>query len=200
MAWTFYNSSGEAMIIDGGLANVVEDTTPQLGANLDMNDFGLAFPATQSADAGANVLDDYEEGTWTPGISDSSLDPEGDDKSQGYDTNVTTGHYTRVGRLVTFTGQIGMTSLGTMTETNTASIVGLPFTSKNVTSYVASVHFGNATGLAIGDNHSISGQINLNTAYISMKEWDSTVGVASAMLISQLSADGTMEFSGHYVV
>ena len=36
MAWTFYNSSGEAMIIDGGLANVVEDTTPQLGGNLDM--------------------------------------------------------------------------------------------------------------------------------------------------------------------
>ena len=34
--WTFYNSSGEAMIIDGGLANVVEDTTPQLGGNLDM--------------------------------------------------------------------------------------------------------------------------------------------------------------------
>ena len=36
MGWTFYNSSGEAMIIDGGLANVVEDTTPQLGGNLDM--------------------------------------------------------------------------------------------------------------------------------------------------------------------
>jgi hypothetical protein len=34
--WTFYNASGEAMIIDGGLSNVVEDTTPQLGGNLDM--------------------------------------------------------------------------------------------------------------------------------------------------------------------
>jgi hypothetical protein len=36
MPWTFYNSSGEAMIIDGGLGHVVEDTTPQLGGNLDM--------------------------------------------------------------------------------------------------------------------------------------------------------------------
>ena len=36
MPWTFFNSSGEQMIIDGGLANVVEDTTPQLGGNLDM--------------------------------------------------------------------------------------------------------------------------------------------------------------------
>lgn len=36
MAWTFYNSSGEALIKDGGISNVVEDTTPQLGGNLDM--------------------------------------------------------------------------------------------------------------------------------------------------------------------
>jgi hypothetical protein len=36
MAWTFYNASGEAMYIDGGMSNVVEDTTPQLGGNLDM--------------------------------------------------------------------------------------------------------------------------------------------------------------------
>jgi len=36
MPWTFYNSSGEAMIIDGGLHNLLEDTTPQLGGNLDM--------------------------------------------------------------------------------------------------------------------------------------------------------------------
>jgi hypothetical protein len=36
MGWTFYNASGEAMIIDGGLHNVLEDTTPQLGGNLDM--------------------------------------------------------------------------------------------------------------------------------------------------------------------
>jgi hypothetical protein len=33
MAWTFYNSSGEALINDGGLSNVVEDTTPQVGGS-----------------------------------------------------------------------------------------------------------------------------------------------------------------------
>jgi hypothetical protein len=36
MGWTFYNASGEAMIIDGGLHDILEDTTPQLGGNLDM--------------------------------------------------------------------------------------------------------------------------------------------------------------------
>ena len=34
--WTFYNASGEQMIIDGGLHDILEDTTPQLGGNLDM--------------------------------------------------------------------------------------------------------------------------------------------------------------------
>jgi hypothetical protein len=36
MPWNFYNSSGEVLIIDGGLHNILEDTTPQLGGNLDM--------------------------------------------------------------------------------------------------------------------------------------------------------------------
>ena len=34
--WNFYNASGEQMIIDGGLHDILEDTTPQLGGNLDM--------------------------------------------------------------------------------------------------------------------------------------------------------------------
>ena len=29
----------------------------------------VAFPATQSASADANTLDDYEEGSWTPTVS-----------------------------------------------------------------------------------------------------------------------------------
>ena len=36
MAWTFYSATGEAMILDGGLHDISEDTTPQLGGNLDM--------------------------------------------------------------------------------------------------------------------------------------------------------------------
>ena len=215
MPWTFYNASGEAMIQDGGLTianntnNYVVTGTGVAGASLNGESAltfdgttltiagQIAFPASQSANAGANVLDDYEEGVWTPGISDSSLDPEGDDKSQGYDLQV--GHYTKIGRLVTISGNITMNSVGSMTAGNTANIVGLPFTSKNVTSYSASVHFGNGSGLAIGDNHSIAGVILLNRVYIDVKEWDATTGVASAMTVAELSADGHLEFSASYI-
>ena len=53
---------------------------------------GLIYPASQGADSDANVMDDYEEGTWTPnkvavyGFSDN--------------TEVLTGKYVKIGILV----------------------------------------------------------------------------------------------------
>ena len=232
MAWTFYNSSGEAMIQDGAMTianntnnRVVTATgadpaslNGESGLTFDTSNghltvgdgnlvigthgHGIDFSANTDDEGGSGslsseLLDDYEEGTWTPGISGSSLDPEGDDQSQGYDLQV--GHYTKIGRLVTISGNITMNNITGMTGGHTANIVGLPFTSKNVTSYSASVHFGNGSGLAIGDNHSIAGVILLNRVYIDCKEWDSTTGVGSALTITQLSADGHLEFSASYI-
>ena len=36
MSWTVYNSSGQLLQATDGISNVLEDTTPQLGGNLDM--------------------------------------------------------------------------------------------------------------------------------------------------------------------
>ena len=38
---------------------------------------GIKFQATQSASSDANTLDDYEEGTWTPTITQSTSNPTG---------------------------------------------------------------------------------------------------------------------------
>ena len=43
---------------------VVTGTTPALN--------GVTFPASQVTSADANTLDDYEEGTWTPVVTDGS--------------------------------------------------------------------------------------------------------------------------------
>ena len=75
----------------------------------------VGFPATQVASTDPNTLDDYEEGTWTP--SDLS--------GAGLTFSTATGHYTKVGRLVTASFDV--------TYPVTASVnnarVSLPFTS-----------------------------------------------------------------------
>jgi hypothetical protein len=48
----------------------------------------LQFPATQNADADANTLDDYEEGTYTPVVSNGST---------AYSASVENGYYTKIG-------------------------------------------------------------------------------------------------------
>ena len=186
MPWTFYNSSGEQMIIDGGLANVVEDTTPQLGANLDMNDFGLAFPATQSADAGANVLDDYEEGAWTPTILDNTLSAS---ESQAYHTQ--TGHYIKTGRMVYCFFTLHVSSFGSLTTSEGAKMGGLPYTSINFGATVGGGCLYIATNLAITATSGVVIDVPANVAYARFQEFDATTGT-STLLLSEVSSDGNL--------
>ena len=76
----------------------------------------IQFPATQNASSGANVLDDYEEGTWTP--TDAS--------GAALSLSSAGGYYIKVGRLVTFQGTATYPSTS---DGSTAKIGGLPFTS-----------------------------------------------------------------------
>lgn len=79
----------------------------------------VAFPATQAASAGANTLDDYEEGTWTPDVQFGGA-------KVGITYSSQIGYYTKVGRLVTVNAQIVLTSKGT--SVGAVTIAGLPFT------------------------------------------------------------------------
>ena len=98
---------------------------------------GITFPATQSASTDANTLDDYEEGTWTPTVSGSTVAGTGT-----YTTQV--GAYTKVGRLVTVTATVVWTA---HTGTGNIRIPNLPFTSANITSseYLCVPEFLNMT-------------------------------------------------------
>ncbi len=55
----------------GGGASAAAGTFTTLGATGLITATGgqIAFPAAQAASADANTLDDYEEGTWTMGVS-----------------------------------------------------------------------------------------------------------------------------------
>jgi len=65
---------------------------PVFSAGIDLSSNGqVKFPATQSASTDANTLDDYEEGTWTPNVQNTS-------SSSTFSTK--TGRYTKIGRFV----------------------------------------------------------------------------------------------------
>ena len=101
-------------------------------------DKGLQFPATQVADTGANVLDDYEEGTWTP-----VLGGEGGTSGQTYSIQV--GRYIKIGKVVAVNFVIVLSAKGTITSNS--QIQGLPFTVENTTNsnYAGSVGFWGST-------------------------------------------------------
>lgn len=80
---------------------------------------GITFPATQSASTDANTLDDYEEGTWTPALTNLTINS---------GTPTYSGTYTKIGRLVFVYWAIGGTRNITITA-NSTYINNMPFAS-----------------------------------------------------------------------
>lgn len=95
----------------------------QLGGNLNLNNGIINFPAVQNPSAGANSLDDYEEGTWTPFI----------DYAVTGNLNVVyslqSGTYTKIGRHVTACFTLTTSTYTHTTASGTMVISGFPFAS-----------------------------------------------------------------------
>ena len=97
-----------------------------------------------TANTASNVLDDYEEGTWTPGYGGTT----GSTGSLAYNTQ--TGRYTKIGRFVSATGEIRLSNKGSFT--GVVRVSGLPFAplSGAVEKNLGSIVLGNvdfATGV-----------------------------------------------------
>lgn len=93
----------------------------------------VKFPATQNPSTNANTLDDYEEGSWTPSIGGS-----GGQSGQAYTTQV--GTYTKIGKQVTASFNIVLSTLGVVTTD--LQVQGLPFTSQNTSNAIWSLVIG----------------------------------------------------------
>lgn len=104
-------------------------TTPVVSSGaVDLQSGQITFPATQAASAGANTLDDYEEGSWAPVIGGA-----GGTSGQTYSTQG--GFYTKVGRLVVASGVAILSAKGTIT--GNVEIQGLPVAAGNLTNFFA---------------------------------------------------------------
>ena len=97
-----FNSTG-ALVLAGGTTSA--------------NGIGITFPATQSASSNANTLDDYEQGTWTVGLTAGT--------SGTITTSTQTGSYTKIGRQVTVNGYISVDSVSA--PVGLLRMTGLPF-------------------------------------------------------------------------
>lgn len=112
----------------------------------------IKFPATQNASADANTLDDYEEGTWTPGISFG-----GGTTGITYTTRV--GYYTKIGNRVYCTCDVTLSNKGS--STGTSRITGLPYTSNSTGSSYGAVSAGFFANLTTA-NYFVSGYVETN--------------------------------------
>jgi hypothetical protein len=86
----------------------------------------VMFPATQVPSAGANDLDDYEEGNWTPSVGGSAT------------YTVQLGRYIKIGRLVFVDATLTINAIGTGSAT---TISGLPYASANTRAAPGSIGF-----------------------------------------------------------
>ena len=156
---------------------------------------GIQFPATQAANAGANVLDDYEEGTWTPRITDGTNTAVAGGNNEG--------SYTKIGRVVHLTAYIVVTDLtdsGTSADVGSnARISGLPFTVGNDHQYYSSGVISYGQGLAITAGHSVGCYAMTNATTAMLQVYDNAGGTTN-MSGSEFSDDGEIMLQLTYVV
>jgi hypothetical protein len=149
------NSTGSTVTNKYGIYQAGANDENVFTGNVKVNN-GLTFPATQVASAGANTLDDYEEGTWTTTFNS----PNNLTGTPTLDQAI----YTKVGRLVTITGLITGYSI-TSTDVATYPVINVPFpmvgnqasVTGSVFGVVGSTYLsGAATDNSSGDNTSVA--------------------------------------------
>jgi hypothetical protein len=128
--------------IGGTTAAAVKGTTGTFTGALDLSAAGagqISFPATQNPSSGANVFDDYEEGTWTPSVNFG-----------GGTTGITygdrQGRYIKIAKSVNIFMRVSMTSKGS--SAGLAQVTGLPFVMVNVANAYQSAPAGMAGSMA----------------------------------------------------
>ena len=152
-------------------------------------DFSAQTPTSATgATTGSELLDHYEEGTWTGVITDGTNDAT---------MNRNICNYTRIGSVVIISGQVTTTSLGSVSGNIT--LKGLPFVNKADYQDRSGVAFGYGTNLALGTaGYNLAGHVQNDTSYIYLSIWDRTPGT-TALTSTLWSSDGETMFSGSYV-
>ena len=182
------NPSTEAIQIDHSTGTTRFRTTIGVGETTpSTSGAGITFPATQSASSDANTLDDYEEGTCTISLTATS-------GTITMNSGYTTMQYTKIGRQVTVTGHIAVTSVSS--PTGVLLLTGMPFTAITGDNYRNNVNIF-ASGLAATAITQIGGVTN--SASTSLTLYKYSAGAASN-LASDIQAGSELYITVVYLV
>jgi hypothetical protein len=192
------NNSGYLGIRGGAVASVGADNnlvfetastermrvTTDAYVRLSASTGGIQFNGDTAA---ANALDDYEEGTFTVGVSFGGA-------SVGVTTSINAGKYTKIGRQVTVNGYIQLTSKGS--STGDARITGLPFTIPNDFGNYSAVNLW-ISAITFANQFQANGVIN--STNISLQEI-TELGIGSSITDADFANNSAIIFSFTYSV
>ena len=179
------DGSGAPAFPNGVSGNII--TT----GNLTAANLTLSGGAYLGGTGSANLLDDYEEGTFVP-----SLTFGGASVGITYSSSRRYGIYTKIGNVVTYFVHLELTSKGS--STGGANITGLPFTTTNANgnqNYIpGAVFISNMASLStIPVVRSLSGSTNMDIYQMVSSQYS---GITNANYNNTTG----MQVSGHYYV
>jgi hypothetical protein len=150
----------------------------------------IRFPAAQVANSNANALDDYEEGVWTPILSDGT-----NNFTMVSNQN---GRYTKIGRVVHFEAECGTSSIGS--ASGDLKLIGLPFASASSTSEGScSIGFLRSFNYS-ADTIQLMAQVNGNTTEIGFTASKDDTTEESVQCSQADSSSFFIRISGTYFV
>lgn len=137
------SESDARMRIDSGGNVTVNNGNLVIGTNGKGIDFSAnADSSATGASTTSELLDDYEEGTWTPAYTGSS--------TSGQTYSAQEGSYTKIGRVVHIQAWVKVTNKGTMG--GPIRISGFPFTVSPTNQCAVSIGYTNGYNLTAGNN------------------------------------------------
>lgn len=171
--WTFPDATGTVPMIVSGVLDISGASQGQ-----------IQFPAAQNSSTGANVLDDYEEGTWTPSLTAATVG----NLSVAYSSQV--GTYCKIARFLQFTGTIQTSSFTHTTASGDARIQNAPFTSE-ITSGIINAGSLTYQGITKAGFTDFTMILSANTTIMNVAAMASGSAVAT-LAITEMPSGGTV--------
>ena len=143
----------------------------------------------------ANLLDDYEEGNWTPTLSTSGTDFSSVTYAQQH------GHYTKIGRSVTVTMLVQISTYTQGSGSGNVLIAGLPFSVSNSSGAMYSQWLTNdKMSVTVGSGYVFRGGYfwKANTKMVFLQSQLSGTNASQGITISGIGGNFYMYASGTY--